>query len=170
MQFTPNQGTVYWITGLSGAGKTTVGTLLYEKIHAIKNNVVILDGDTLREVFGNDLGYTREDRFKSAGRNACICRMLSLQGIDVGCCTISMYDEIRNWNRKSIKNYRDIYLKVPEEILKTRNQKGLYESSKDELVGFGVKMEEPKNPDMVIVNDGRLSPEKIVERIWEEFG
>lgn len=163
------KGTLYWITGLSGAGKTTVGTLLYDKIRQTKDNIVILDGDTLREVFGGDLGYTEEDRRKSAGRNSHICRMLTEQGIDVVCCTISMFDEVREWNRKNIENYREVYLKVSDEVLKQRNQKGMYETSQNKLVGFGVKMEEPKNPDMVFVNDGGLSPEEIAQKILETF-
>ena len=164
-----NLGVVYWITGLAGAGKTTIGKLLYEKLRENKANVVFLDGDILREVFGNDLGYTIEERHKSAMRNARICNMLALQGIDVICCTISMFDDVRNWNRENIKNYREIFLKVSEEILIKRNQKGLYESSKHELVGFGVNMEYPKQPDMVINNDSSKSPEEIVKMIKEFF-
>lgn len=162
-----NLGTVYWITGLSGAGKTTIGKLLYEKLRMEKSNVVFLDGDILREVFGDDLGYTREDRHKSAMRNARICRMLSNQGIDTVCCTISMFDDVRVWNRDHIKMYKEIYLKVNKEILLRRNQKGLYESSAGALVGFGVLMEEPKQPDLVIDNNGETTPEEIVQKIWE---
>lgn len=160
-------GTVYWITGLSGAGKTTVGRLFYERLQSTKEGVVFLDGDILREVFGDDLGYTIEERRRCAMRYARICRMLSLQGMDVVCCTISMFDEVRAWNRDHIASYREIYLKVSEEVLRSRNQKGLYESSKDELVGYGVKMEEPKKPDIVIENSGEESPEKAVQKIWE---
>lgn len=58
------EGTVYWITGLSGAGKTTVGEIFFEILRKEKKTVLFLDGDTLREVFGNDLGYGREDRFQ----------------------------------------------------------------------------------------------------------
>ena len=55
---------VYWITGLSGAGKTTIGKLLYEKLKSEYPNTVLLDGDTLRRVFGDDLGYTKDERRK----------------------------------------------------------------------------------------------------------
>ena len=162
-------GIVYWITGLSGAGKTTIGKNLYNSLRKNKPNVVFLDGDILREIFGNDLGYTREDRYKSAMRNARISYTLALQGIDVICCTISMFEDVRTWNRNNIKNYREIYLKVSNDILLSRNQKGLYQSSINELVGFGVDMEEPKNPDMIINNNGEESPEKIVKQIMEAF-
>lgn len=57
-------GNVYWITGLSGAGKTTIGKIFYGKLKEIYSNTVFLGGDTLREVFGNDLGYSDTDRRK----------------------------------------------------------------------------------------------------------
>ena len=66
---------VYWITGLSGAGKTSVGKLLYETMKQKYPNTVFLDGDVLREVFGNDLGYTREERIKCAMRYTRLCKM-----------------------------------------------------------------------------------------------
>lgn len=160
-------GTVYWITGLAGAGKTTIGKLLYKKIKEIKENVVLLDGDMLREVFGNDLGFTIEERKISATRNSKICQMLALQGIDVICCTISMFEDIRKWNRKNNKNYVEIYLKVPMDILRIRNQKNLYSRVEQDLVGLGIEMEEPVNPDMTIINDGALNPDEILCWIWK---
>ena len=61
-------GIVYWITGLSGAGKTTIGKLLYAKLKAKHGNTIFLDGDMLRKAFGDDLGYSEEDRRKCAMR------------------------------------------------------------------------------------------------------
>lgn len=163
-------GRVYWITGLSGAGKTTIGKLLYKKLRQRTSSVLLLDGDKLREVFGGDLGYTREERHKSAMRNARLCRMLSEAGMDVICCTISMFEDVRAWNRKNIPDYREIYLKVPDEVLLQRNQKGLYENNRQQLVGFGVEMEEPKTPDVIVVNDGKKSPERILEELLGGLG
>lgn len=163
-------GVLYWLTGLSGAGKSTVGKLLFQKIRHDKSNVVLLDGDELRIVFGDDLGYTEEDRRVSAGRNARLCAFLTAQGIDVVCCTISMFDEVRKWNREHIPRYREIYLRVPLAILAQRNQKGMYlgeNAIQEALVGIGVKMEEPKTPDLCIDNDGSLSPAEVVDLIWK---
>ncbi len=195
---------VYWITGLSGAGKTSVGKLLYEKMKQKYPNIVFLDGNVLREMFGNDLGYTREERIKCAMRYARLCRMLQEQGMNVICCTISMFDEIRSWNREHIANYREIYVKVSMEELVRRNQKGLYSASiealkkqnqKDlystsaedlpeqnqkglhrstienkEVAGVHVEIEEPKNPDMILDNEGNVSIAELVDRVIEKFG
>ena len=154
-------GTVFWITGLSGAGKTTVGRKLYELIKSKKKNVVMLDGDALRTAISSDLGYSNEDRRESAGRNAKLCKLLADQGIDVVCCTISMFEEVRRWNRENNEKYFEVYLKVPMEVLKQRNQKNLYVDAQDALVGLGVNMEEPEHPDFTIESDGPNSPDEI---------
>lgn len=158
-------GTVYWLTGLSGAGKSTVGKILYDRLKEKKANVVLLDGDALRRAIASDLGYTQEDRHESAWRNTRLCKLLADQGLDVVCCTICMFEDIRQWSREHNENYFEVYLKVPLEILKRRNQKNLYEEATNELVGLGVGMEEPQHPDFVVINDGSQSPEKIAVEI-----
>ncbi len=162
---------VYWITGLAGAGKTSIGTLLYEKIKQKYCNTVFLDGDVLREVFGNDLGYTREERIRCAMRYAKLCKMLQEQGMNVICCTISMFDEIRGWNRENVGCYREIYVRVSMEELTRRNQKHLYSSSADnrEVAGIQINIEEPKCPDMILENEGDVSVSVLVDRVIERF-
>lgn len=158
-------GTVFWITGLSGAGKTTIGKIVFDKIKSTKDNVVFLDGDILRKTIAFDLGYTQEDRHESAQRNVRLCKMLADQDIDVVCCTICMFDDIREWNRDNNEKYIEVYLKVPIDKLMERNQKNLYINAPDKLVGLGVGMEEPKNPDVVVVNDGTNTPDNIADLI-----
>ena len=62
-----NDGILYWITGLSGAGKTTIGNRLYYELRKIKDNVILLDGDILKKIVSDEIGYTEEDR-KKQGR------------------------------------------------------------------------------------------------------
>ncbi len=161
--------TVYWITGLSGAGKTTIGKLLYEKIRMTDLNTVFLDGDTLREVFGNDLGYSREERRKCAMRYARLCAMLQEQGLNVICCTISMFDSVREWNRENIQNYVEVYVKASMDTLRKRDQKGLYSGRTQEVmngvVGIHMEFEEPKSSDLILENEGDVPPEEQVKRI-----
>lgn len=165
---------VYWITGLSGAGKTTIGKILYAKIKEKYSNTVFLDGDTMRKVFGGDLGYTREERIKCAMRYSRLCAMLEEQGIYVICCTISMFDCVRDWNRENIKNYREVYVKVSMETLLQRDQKGLYSGTtaekEKEVAGVHVEIEEPKHPDLVLENDGEKTPEEQADLIYRLTG
>lgn len=167
------EGTVYWITGLAGAGKTTVARLLFEYLRRQKPNVVLLDGDTLREVYGDELGHALEDRRKIALRNSRLCRLLAEQGMDVVCATISMFHECRRWNRECIQSYREIYLKVPMEVLARRDQKGLYSQLRDgggqNVIGGDLAAEEPELPDLIIVNDDSISPEEALNQIVDKL-
>lgn len=164
-------GTVLWITGLSGAGKTTIGKMVYNSLKKDNDNVIFLDGDLLRNVFGNDLGYTLDDRKKSAMRYSRLCKMLSEQGMNVICSTISMFDECRDWNRENINNYIEIYIKVPMEILRQRNE--LYDRALSgeitNVMGIDLEVEEPKNPDLIINNNDEVSKEDIVEKILYNY-
>ena len=162
-------GTVYWITGLSGSGKTTIGRLLYERLKRQKPEVVFLDGDMLRQVFGDDLGHTLEDRRKSAMRNSGICKLLADQGLDVVCATISMFNSCRQWNRENIPNYREIYIHVPMDVLIERDPDGLYSRAlRGEIKnvwGIDLQAEEPESPDIIISYDSEQKAEQVAERL-----
>ena len=159
------KGILYWITGLSGAGKTTIGNRLFYKIKPEKENTVILDGDILKKIAGKDLGYTREERLERAYRYCSLCKLLTNQGINVIICTIAMFDEIRNWNRENIENYVEVFLDVGLDILKERDQKGLYSKGGESIAGIDVQVEFPKNPDIIIKNEGKQHIDEGVDRI-----
>ena len=97
-----DKGILYWITGLSGAGKTTIGNRLYYKMRSENKNVIILDGDILKKIAGKDLGYKREERLERAYRYSSLCKLLTDQGVHVIICTIAMFNEVRDWNRRNI--------------------------------------------------------------------
>lgn len=159
-----HKGTVYFFTGLSGAGKTTVGSLFYQRLKNTKPNAVYLDGDEIRVAFGEDVGYTNDERLRWAGRIFRVCRLLSDQGIDVVCCSIAMFDTVRRWNREHIPNYKEIYIRVKKETLIQRNQKGLYTGGRN-VVGVDLPFDEPQSPDLVLQNDGERTPLELVEEI-----
>lgn len=160
-----DKGTLYWLTGLSGAGKTTIGNRLYYSMKSQKQNTVILDGDILKKIAGKDLGYNREERLERAYRYCSLCKLLTDQGINVIICTIAMFDEIREWNRDNIENYVEVFVDVEMEVLKLRNRKGLYSRVNGNIAGVDVEIEYPKNPDIVIKNNVSQSLEENVQRI-----
>jgi len=151
---------VYWLTGLSGAGKTTIGRLWYERLKATGEAVVFLDGDELRQVFGGRLGYTIEERRKAAMNYARLCALLSKQGLSVICCTISMFDSVREWNRKNIPGYFEVYIQASMETLRQRDQKGLYSTGQQNVAGVDFQVELPKEPDLILNNDGQKTPKE----------
>ncbi|MDE7003407.1 MAG: adenylyl-sulfate kinase [Oscillospiraceae bacterium] len=163
------KGTVYFFTGLAGAGKTTIGGLFYRRLKARKANVFCMDGDAMDGVFERT-GYSTAARMKDAKVQFRLCRALAEQGIDVVMCSISMYDEIRDWNRANIDNYKEIYIKVTRDTLYRRDQKKLYSSGAKEVVGVDLPWDEPKTPDAVVENDGQETPEVIVARLESQFG
>lgn len=89
--------------------------------------------------------------------------------MNVVCCTISMFDSVRDWNREYIQNYKEIYVKVSMETLRRRDQKGLYSGKADEeckeIVGVQLEMEEPKSPDLVVENDGEMQFKELLDQI-----
>ncbi len=164
---------VYWITGLSGAGKTTIGRIFYERLKTIDHSTIFLDGDTMRKVFGEDLGYSEEERRKCAMRYSRICQLLVEQEINVVICTISMFHAVRDWNRENISGYKEIYIKATHDTLYKRDQKGLYSGNTDEpdmtVAGIQIPFEEPRCPDLILENNGDISPEEQVEIIIKQF-
>ena len=165
------KGTVYFFTGLAGAGKTTLGGLFYKRQKAQRNDIVLLDGDQLRRLsFHKKSGYTTEERLRGSYYNFEMCHMLAEQGVDVVLCSISMYHAARSWARNHIENYKEIYVKAAWETLCQRDQKGLYSGKTDEecreIVGVQLEMEEPKHPDLVVENDGAVSAQDRVNQIF----
>ena len=125
-EYKASAGRVFWITGLSGAGKTTLGRELWGRLRAAGRPATFLDGDALRSVIAEDLGHSADDRRRSAMRNARLSRLLAEQGADVVCATISLFHEVHRWNRENIPGYREIYLRVPIDELRRRDSKGIY--------------------------------------------
>lgn len=160
---------MFWITGLSGAGKTTLGRELWNRLRAAGRPAFFLDGDALRAAIADDLNHTLEDRRQSAMRNARLCRLLAEQGADVVCATISLFHEVQRWNRENIPGYFETYLRVPFDELRRRDSKGIYAAAEHgdtcNVVGLDVPEEAPEEPDLVLDNYGVIDAATAVDRI-----
>ena len=168
-----NIGTVFWITGLAGAGKTTIANQLLEILQANGEGVVILDGDSLRDVLGETQDYSIGNRKKLAFIYGRMAKLIADQGLHVIVSTISMFHDCRQQNRDAIGNYFEIYIEVSEEILRQRNKKELYSKSRDKSLSDVMvpspDLETPKSPDLVIRNYGDETPTQIAESIFHHW-
>tara|TARA_B100000315_G_scaffold73585_1_gene67204 strand:+ start:181 stop:699 length:519 start_codon:yes stop_codon:yes gene_type:complete len=148
---------VIWLIGLSGAGKTVIGKALAGSLRKMGRPVVFIDGDIFREIMGNDLGHSIEDRKKNADRICRFCKYMDQEGIDVVCSILSIFHESQGWNRKNINYYFEIYLDISLDTLRKRDPKGLYKKVFDgeinNVVGVDIPFNPPPNADMVIDNN-----------------
>jgi adenylylsulfate kinase-like enzyme len=153
-----SKGRIIWITGLSGAGKSSLATALTGRLRALGQTVVMLDGDELREVFGavaaNAQNHSREGRLALAMQYARLCRVLADQGLTVVIATISLFKEVHAWNRENLPGYFEVYLKVPMQELRRRDPKGIYRRFDDgalaNVAGLDLPIDEPKAADLIL--------------------
>lgn len=161
---------VIWIIGLSGTGKTTLATQVVERVRQLNGKVVLLDGDLIRTLFGNDVDHTIEGRRRNAERLSVLSKFLADQGIHVVAAVLSIFPEWRHWNRENIPGYSEVYIKASMQTLLRRDIKNLYaRATRGEIinvVGVDIPFPEPENPDMVIENDvDRLEFSELTDRI-----
>jgi len=154
-----------WITGLSGSGKTTIGKEVYSLLKKNHSNTIFLDGDTLREVFGNDLSFTHQARLENAKRIHRMCEFLVSQDIRVVCATMSLYKEIHILNRMKIKNYFEVFIDCSIDELIKRDQKGLYsealKGNRKDVVGISMEYDKPISCELIIDN---TIPNRVKEK------
>ena len=149
-------GTVIWITGLSGAGKTTIARAVYQQILSLHQPCILLDGDHIRQLFGQDLGHSPKDRLVNANRLSRLCHLLSEQGVDVVCATMSLFKECHRWNREHLRNYYEIMIRVPLEILKQRDARQIYSRADrgevSGVAGVDLGFDFPEHPHLILEN------------------
>lgn len=145
---------VFWITGLSSAGKTTLAQLLTNYLREKGEPVVMLDGDELRSALDVVANHTREERMKLAFKYSRLAKMIAIQNVNVVVGTVALFKEVHIWNRQNIPGYLEIYLKVPIEELKKRDPKKIYKryfaGEIKNVSGLDIPVDEPINPDLLI--------------------
>lgn len=168
---------VIWITGLSGAGKTTIGSALCRLLKRRAPNTVLVDGDEVRALIGrseNEGAYTLAARRDVADRIVAFCSWLDGQGMNVVCCTISAFPDLLAQNRNRFSAYFEVFLDVPEACLESRARSDLYGRARrgeiDNVVGIDLPYMPPVAPDMVIKNGhDAAGPDVLARQILEQM-
>ncbi len=169
-------GCTLWFTGLSGSGKSTVSKLVEEELRRREVKVEVLDGDVIRTHLSKGLGFSKEDRDTNIKRIAFVCKLLSRNDVIAVAAAISPYRTTRDYARKTIDNFVEVFVNCPLEVCVERDVKGLYKKAlAGEITNFtGVSdpYEEPQSPELTI-NTHEESPAEsaaqVVRRL-EELG
>lgn len=170
------RGFTVWLTGLSGAGKTTIARALERELRRRGCRVEILDGDEVRKHLSQGLGFSKEDRDTNIRRIGYVAKLLSRNGVAVITSAISPYREVREEVRREIGDFVEVYVKCPLEVLARRDVKGLYARAlRGEIPNFtGISdpYEEPLHPEVVVETDRETVEESAgkVLRFLEERG
>ncbi|MHA6685106.1 sulfate adenylyltransferase subunit CysN [Mesorhizobium sp. A556] len=161
---------VFWFTGLSGSGKSTVANMLEKKLHSAGRHTILLDGDNVRHGLNRDLGFTDADRVENIRRVAEVARLMTDAGLIVLVSFISPFSAERRMARELMApgEFVEVFVDTPFEECARRDTKGLYARAlKGEIKNFtGVDSpyEAPENPEIHLRTLGR-SPEQLVEAL-----
>jgi adenylyl-sulfate kinase len=163
-------GFTLWFTGLSGAGKTTVSTLLVERLRAHNAKVELLDGDLVRTHLSKGLGFSKEDRDTNIRRIGFVCELLSRNGVIAVAAAISPYRAAREEVRRRIPNFVEVYVECPLEVLIARDTKGMYRQALagklPQFTGVSDPYEAPLNPEIVLHTAAQTAQESA-DAVWE---
>jgi adenylyl-sulfate kinase len=148
------EGFVVWMTGLSGAGKTTIAMNMIGKLKERGVKFERLDGDVVRQSLTRDLGFTKEDRQKNIERVTFVAKLLSRNGIGAVCSFISPYQSVRDMVRANTTNFIEVFVDAPLEVVIERDVKGMYKKAIageiENFTGISDPFEAPANPDIHI--------------------
>ncbi len=170
------QGFTLWFTGLSGSGKTTLARRVERILRDRGLNVEVLDGDVIRTNLSEGLGFGKEDRDTNIKRIGFVCKLLSRNGVVAIASAISPYREIRDFVRREIGHFVEVYCRCPLDVLIERDVKGLYKKALageiDNFTGVSDPYEEPLDPEVVVDTSKETTEQSIAEIIakLEELG
>ena len=165
---------IVWLTGLSGAGKSTIANIVERQLHAAGHHTMLLDGDNLRHGLSRDLGFTEADRVENIRRAGEVAKLLVDAGLIVLCSFISPYRAEREMVRRLVSDgeFVEVFVDTPIDECARRDPKGLYAKAKagtiKNFTGFDAPYEAPENPEVHLQTIGQ-QPEQLADRIVKKL-
>ena len=148
-----NKGILFWITGLSGSGKTTISRLIKKDIIKNYGPTLLVSGDDLRTIFHFNK-YSLIERQLLAKKFCNFAKFITNQNINLIFATVTMMHAPRTWNRKNIEKYIEIFIKTNiNKIIDAKKKKIYHKKNIGDLVGLSIKPQNPKKPDIIITNN-----------------
>jgi adenylyl-sulfate kinase len=171
-----SRGVVVWLTGLSGAGKSTITEALAPLLRAAGKRVEVLDGDVVRTHLSKGLGFSREDRDLNVARIAFVAHLLARNGVYVIVAAVSPYRAAREAARALIGDFIEVHVAPPLEECVARDTKGLYAKALageiPQFTGVSDPYEPPTSPELALDTSRMTVDEAVgsVRRVLTERG
>src|SRR6266404_4398224 len=165
---------VLWLTGLSGAGKSTIADFVEKKLLAYGRHTMLLDGDNVRHGLNRDLGFTEADRVENIRRVGEVAKLMTEAGLIVICSFISPFRAERRMVRELTEpiSFLEIFVDTPLDECMRRDPKGLYAKARagrlEHFTGLDSPYEAPQHPELHVTTVDS-PPERIAERILDEL-
>src|SRR5436190_3184763 len=160
-----NTGFTIWFTGLSGSGKSTLSEVIEQHMKTLGRNVEVLDGNIVRTHLSKGLGFSREDRDTNIKRIGFVCNLLTRNSVICISAAIAPYRDARDWARKEIGNFVEVYVRCPIDVCRQRDVKGLYklvdEGKIKNFTGVDDPYEEPLHPELIVETDKETVDESV---------
>ena len=164
-QLSEDQGVTIWLTGLSGAGKSTIANALVEELQERGRKVELLDGDIVRTNLSKGLGFSKEDRDTNIRRIGFVSNLLTRNGVASIVAAISPYRDVRDEVRAHIGSFVEVYVQCPLDELVRRDVKGLYEKALrgeiENFTGVSDPYEAPENPEVIVDTEAETIEESV---------
>lgn len=157
-------GMIFWITGLSGSGKTSLAKRITRFVNENYGPTLCLHGDELRKTF-NMKSYNKKDRLVIGMMYIKLIKMISEQKINVIISVVGLFHELQKLNRKIFANYLEIFIKSDIKLLKSKKKRVFYKKRISNVWGLDLKPEFPKNPDITIVNNFDKSLDNLANEL-----
>jgi adenylylsulfate kinase len=157
---TTHKGMVVWLTGMSGAGKSTIAHAFVAHMRTLGVRATLLDGDVLRTGLNADLGFSEVERTENLRRIAHVAALFCNEGFVVVTATISPNPEHRDNARQIVgdDSFVEVFVDTPLEVCEQRDPKGLYQRARrgeiKQFTGLGAPYHAPANPDLVVQTEG----------------
>ncbi len=163
-----------WMSGLSGAGKSTIANALEKRLYAMGKKTMLLDGDNVRMGLNSNLGFSDEDRIENIRRIAEVAKLMNDAGLIVITAFISPYRQDRRNAKKIIgEGFREVYVSTSIAECEKRDVKGLYKAAREgkiaHFTGITSPYEAPEHPD-VAVDTSEMDVEACVDHILNQLG
>ena len=162
------KGILFWITGLSGSGKTTIAKKILPQIKKNYGPTIYISGDEMRNFF-NLKGYSRKERLKIGLGYSDFAKFITNQGFNILFAVIGLFDTVRKHNKRNIQNYLEIYIQSEIKNLIKFSKKKHYQNKQNLVWGLDIKPQFPKNLNLIIKNDFKKSPNLLSKVIIKKL-